>query len=78
MTSDKKPTQAMPEDGLAGAADGTNRPGEAPRDANPHRGERSGKGFAGGQSERAYHGSHKLGDEDIEGKDDPNAAAGGD
>ncbi|MXP41892.1 hypothetical protein GRI75_09595 [Altererythrobacter soli] len=75
MASDKKPTQAMPNDGLAGTADGTNRPGEAPLDADPHRAERPGKGFAGGQSERAYHGSHQLGDKHIEGKDNPNAAA---
>lgn len=72
MTSDKKPTQAMPDDGLAGAADGTNRPGEAQTEVG-HKGKRSGKGFEGGQSVKGYHGSQQLGDEEIEGKDNPNA-----
>lgn len=70
MTSDKKPTQAMPDDGLAGAADGTNRPGEAAM----HKGKRSAKGFDGGQSVKGYHGSQQLGEDEIEGKDNPNAA----
>lgn len=57
--TDKHRTQAMPDDGLKGAPDGTNRPSEA-RDAPRPRSERD-KRFKGGQSQMAYHGAHQLG-----------------
>jgi hypothetical protein len=71
----------MGDDGLKGAADGTNRPDSGGGDGgrpypNPHTGKGRRKGtFQGGQTVRAYHGPQQLGDEEIDGKDNPNAAA---
>lgn len=82
--TDKQPTQGMADDGRKGAADGTNRPGEArsgggdsgggafPR---PHATKSSGKSFAGGQSEKAYHGTGQLGDEKVGDRTNRNAPA---
>ena len=78
--SDKKPTQAMPDDGRAGAPDGTNQPDTADPGAGgggrlrPDRSEQRG-GFRGGQSQPAYHGSHQLGEQPTDDADNPNAAA---
>jgi hypothetical protein len=44
---------------------------------NPHRGkEEAGKsgGFHGGQSGTAYHGTGQLGEDDVEGQENPNSA----
>jgi hypothetical protein len=71
--TDKHRTQAMPDDGLKGAPDGTNRPSEA-RDAPRPRSERD-KRFKGGQSQMAYHGAHQLGTERVDDEDNPNAPA---
>jgi hypothetical protein len=76
-------TQAMPQDGLKGAADGTNRPDENPGESgggaypNPHTGS-EGKGdqeWHGGQSETAYHGPEQLGDEEIKPGGNQNAGS---
>lgn len=82
MTSERKPTQAMADDGLKGAADGTNRPARSGGDSgggrypNPHTGKGPKKGsFQGGQTVRGYHGPEQLGGEEIGSEDNPNAAA---
>ena len=81
----KHPTQAMPKDGRAGAADGTNRPSEQGRrgggdsGGGPYpSGERPAgrKPFAGGQSQREYHGTGQLGDQPVDGQTNQNAPAG--
>lgn len=71
----------MPEDGLAGAPDGTQDGGRGGGGdsgggpyPNPHTGKKPKNDFEGGQSDKGYHGSHQLGSEGIEGKDNPNAA----
>lgn len=85
---DKKPTQAMPDDGLEGAPDGTNRPptmddgtpagsdagggGPYPR---PDARQRKKPGFRGGQTLAAYHGKGRLGEEAVGGTTNPNAVA---
>jgi hypothetical protein len=79
----KQPTQAMPKDGRTAAADGTNRPGAGRLGGgdsgggpypNPHPRKAHKSGFAGGQTSAAYHGSQQLGEEPIDGKENPNAA----
>jgi hypothetical protein len=72
----------MADDGLNGATDGTNRPGRSGGDSgggaclNPQTGKNPKKGgFQGGQTVRGYHGPQQLGDEEIGGEDNPNAAA---
>ncbi len=74
----KQPTQAMPDGVREGAADGTNGPEESrraqiERREQAEKGEGPRNGFRGGQSVSAYHGSHQLGEQAIDGKGDPNA-----
>ena len=78
--SDKHPSQAMPHDGRPGAPDGTNNPpergagGGGPLD--PAASGKRKRGFRGGQSEPAYHGTHRLGEQQVDDEDNPNGVAG--
>jgi hypothetical protein len=85
---DKKPTQAMPHDGLEGAPDGTNEPprmsdgepagsdagggGPYPR---PNASKKKKPGFRGGQTNAAYHGSGQLGDQPVGDGENSNSVA---
>ena len=75
--ADKQPMQASGEGTADDAGDPTRRKpgaGESQGGAypNPHTG-KDGKGFGGGQSERAYHGTGRLGDEKT--GEQPNAGS---
>ena len=86
--ADKHPTQAIPDDGRKGAADGTNRADASGRGGrgesgggsypNPHTGKsekarKEGFGEHGGQTVTGYHGPQQLGDEEIKPGGNPNA-----
>ena len=85
---DKKPTQAMPHDGLQGAPDGTNAPAKlangerAGSDAGgggayprPYASKQAKPGFRGGQTNAAYHGTGQLGEHAVGDQPNPNAVA---
>ncbi len=71
MSEDRKPTQAMPEDGRKGAPDGVNTQGKqrasGASGGQDEKGEPSMKGPLGhgGQSVQGYHGSGQLGSRDV-------------
>ena len=83
--SDKQPTQAMPDGQRDSAAAATEAAeldsrengggGGLPR---PETGKQDENRFRGGQSERAYHGPHQLGEQQVDDRDNPNAPAGSD
>lgn len=85
--AEKKPTQAIPSDGLKGAPDGVNSsaafsktpPGDGGPYPNPHTGksdERKKDGFGGhgGQTVIGYHGTGQLGEEKTRPGGNPNSA----
>jgi hypothetical protein len=84
MADDRQPTQGMPRPGGSakpGKGDGTSD-GVMPRDqrgaggGGPVGPKDTGDGFHGGQSGAAYHGHGRLGEQEVEGQDNPNAPSG--
>jgi hypothetical protein len=73
--ADKQPTQGMANDGHKGDPGGTGVPADTrgaggggpvgPKDA--------GKGFRGGQSNAAYHGHGRLGEQEVDGQANANS-----
>ena len=76
--SGKQSTQGVVSDGHKGEPDGTGIPTDS-RGAGgggPIGPEDAGEGFHGGQSNAAYHGHGRLGEQDVEGQDNANSPSG--